>query len=148
MNLFKMLTGSWFDELASANPATEGDESCPKPATVAKVAVADALDPDPKCENYLMASSWVSDERRTCLECRHLTQHGLCLAAWRGEFQGVRRDYQPVQDLPQRCPCYAPRPEDVDQRENRFAKYVAHCGAGMSIEATQLIMALCDERKS
>lgn len=63
------------------------------------------------------------DERRTCRQCRNLSRDGRCLAAWRGELYGVSRELEPIDDMLQRCPSYAPGPDDPDQREGRFAAY-------------------------
>lgn len=63
------------------------------------------------------------DERRTCLQCRNLSEDGRCLAAWRGELLGVMPDFEPIKDMLQRCAGYAPGPDDIDQREGRFAAY-------------------------
>lgn len=63
------------------------------------------------------------DERRTCQQCRNLSGDGRCLAAWRGELRGVIRDFEPIKDMLQRCASYAPGPDDIDQREGRFAAY-------------------------
>lgn len=63
------------------------------------------------------------DERRTCRQCRNLSRDGWCLAAWRGELYGVSREFEPIDDMLQRCPGYAPGPDDPDQREGRFAAY-------------------------
>lgn len=56
------------------------------------------------------------DNRRLCEECANLTPKARCLAAWRGELFGVPRNYEPMAGILGRCECFAPRPDDPDQR--------------------------------
>lgn len=44
-----------------------------------------------------------SDDRRHCEECVNLDKYGYCLAAMRGELDGLARKYQPWRGLPRRC---------------------------------------------
>jgi hypothetical protein len=59
-----------------------------------------------------------SDDRRHCTDCANLTTlERRCLAAWRGEGPiNAPRTYHPVTDLPRRCECFKPLPEETDQR--------------------------------
>lgn len=43
------------------------------------------------------------DERRACIECKHLQRSGNCFMALRGQVAGAIRDYTPIQDQLQRC---------------------------------------------
>jgi hypothetical protein len=54
------------------------------------------------------------DNRRRCAECGNLAEHGLCLAARRGEI-GAARSYTPERDRLRRCEGFAPLPTDPDQ---------------------------------
>lgn len=55
------------------------------------------------------------EDRRYCSECSNLATTGLCLAARQGMLK-ESRDYHPFDDIPRRCPTYAPKPDDLDQR--------------------------------
>lgn len=43
------------------------------------------------------------DDRRACIECRHLQRQGTCFKAQRGLMTNVRRDWTPIQDVLSRC---------------------------------------------
>jgi hypothetical protein len=58
-----------------------------------------------------------TDDRRHCAECRNLLS-GRCLAAWHGEIEASNQ-YRPIDDLPRRCEGYAPKPNDLDQRNGK-----------------------------
>ena len=47
------------------------------------------------------------DDRRMCLECKHLQHGGGCFAASQGWMaKGTPKRYEPVPDLLQRCECF------------------------------------------
>lgn len=48
------------------------------------------------------------DDRRHCEECGNLDKYGYCLAAMRGELDGLARKYQPWCGLPRRCDSFRP----------------------------------------
>lgn len=55
----------------------------------------------------------MSDNRRFCTECMHLTDKQQCIA---GLKLGANKNYRPYLDLPRRCEAYKPYPEEPDQR--------------------------------
>lgn len=68
---------------------------------------------DPEARTYFMmrvndAQKPCGDERRHCDECGNLDKYGYCLAALRGELDGLARKYQPWRGLPRRCDCFRP----------------------------------------
>lgn len=52
--------------------------------------------------------SAAGDDRRHCAECGNLDKYGCCLAALRGELDGLARRYRPWDGLPRRCDCFHP----------------------------------------
>lgn len=44
------------------------------------------------------------DDRRCCIECRHLQRDGGCFIARQGRLHGTSRRHEPVVDILQRCP--------------------------------------------
>lgn len=46
------------------------------------------------------------DDRRVCLECKHLQQSGGCFAAAQGWIAGASKRLQPVVDILARCQCF------------------------------------------
>ncbi len=47
------------------------------------------------------------DDRRMCIECKHLQQSGRCFAASQGWMpKNTTQRHEPVRDLFQRCECF------------------------------------------
>lgn len=68
---------------------------------------------DPEARDYFVirskeTRSAAGDDRRHCAECSNLDKHGCCLAALRGELDGLARRYRPWDGLPRRCDCFRP----------------------------------------
>jgi hypothetical protein len=43
------------------------------------------------------------DDRRACIECKHLQRQGTCFKAQQGRMTNARRDWTPSQDVLVRC---------------------------------------------
>jgi hypothetical protein len=86
--------------------------------------------PGGPCSDAPLAQRDPRDDRRTCMDCADLTREGLCLAAYRGERpnNAARRDYHPIANALTRCTCYAPKPDEPDQRSGaeRWPHIVEH----------------------
>lgn len=68
---------------------------------------------DPEARDYFViraneTRSAAGDDRRHCAECSNLDRYGCCLAALRGELDGLARRYKPWDGLPRRCDCFKP----------------------------------------
>ncbi len=58
-----------------------------------------------------------SDNRRTCRQCRRLSDRGQCRASDAGiRLVGCGPLHSPAADVPRRCEGYLPRPDDADER--------------------------------
>lgn len=68
---------------------------------------------DPEAREYFViraneTRSAAGDDRRHCAECSNLDRYGCCLAALRGELDGLARKYRPWRGLPRRCGSFRP----------------------------------------
>lgn len=55
----------------------------------------------------LFERDFEGDDRRMCLECKHLQRTGACFAAAQGWMPAnFSRRHEPVRDLLQRCECF------------------------------------------
>lgn len=73
--------------------------------------VLNRCESDPEARDYFLiraneTRSAAGDDRRHCAECGNLDRYGCCLAALRGELDGLARRYKPWDGLPRRCNCF------------------------------------------
>lgn len=62
--------------------------------------------PESRAESFadqMLARDRDGDDRRACLECRHLQRGGTCFEASQGRVAGADRRLTPVQTILQRC---------------------------------------------
>lgn len=78
-------------------------------------AIADQPESKESPDAAIVAREIEGDNRRRCAECGNLAEHGLCLAARRGEIK-ASRSYVPMRDILRRCEGFAAQPSDPDQR--------------------------------
>jgi hypothetical protein len=66
--------------------------------------------PAPPAEPLEPAPRDPMDDRQFCTDCVHLTDQGLCLAAYNGKLEdGRKREYYPTTEPPRRCECFIRR---------------------------------------
>jgi hypothetical protein len=59
-----------------------------------------------KLADRLLARDRDHDDRRACIECKHLQRSGGCFAAQQGWISGASRRLEPVTDILDRCPVF------------------------------------------
>lgn len=91
---------AWLDSIEETNQGVVDD-------------VLNRCESDPEARDYFViraneTRSAAGDDRRHCAECSNLDRYGCCLAALRGELDGLARRYKPWDGLPRRCDCFKP----------------------------------------
>lgn len=60
-----------------------------------------------RCADRLVQRDQDKDDRRMCIECKHLQEGGTCFVATQGRLRATSTKHQPIKTILQRCEAFA-----------------------------------------